>query len=832
MLKRLTIQIRFFLVATLQLSGVLQAQDGSVGKIITCKVSKSGAEGKTVTANFKVQLYDAHTARIQVSKRNPAEAFSYALVSNAPAGFPAVVTDKGKAVEVSSSEMTVVIEKEPYFRIIIKNKKGEIVNEDMGGQPFGTAFYSSKVTTYKKLQDGERFIGMGEALGNLDRRGSGITLNNTDTYRYGDLRLSMYSSVPFYIGIHHGLVYGIFFNNSHRAFFNFGLSTPGYTSAAFDAGDADYFVFTDTSVAGILKHYTALTGRINLPPVWALGYHQSRCSYYPESQVMWVAETFRSKNIPLDCIVLDADYQHEYEPFRVNTERFPDLPGMAAKLRKMNIELTASVYPGVKIDTGYTSYREGLGKDLFIKYTDGKPFETEIAPVKCCLPDYTNPITRSWWADKMKWMEENGIRGYWNDMNEPAVAGSYLPDNLRFDMDGRSGATAEAKNLYGFQMARSSYEGALKHATGHRPFVLTRSGFAGVQRYAAVWSGDNISTDEGMLTSILLNNQLGLSGIAFCGYDLGGYIGDASRNLYKRWIQAGVFSPFCRNHREFFGAAGEPWAYGEEAEAISKTYIGFRYRLMPYIYSAFYEAAQTGLPPVRSLSIHYPFEEAVYDSRFQYQFLFGDAILVAPLTSHETEKQVYLPPGNWYDLFTDKTFSGAQITRQEYPAFKFPLFVKASAIIPVQQLVQSTKDESGDTLFLHIYHGNEKNSYTYYEDKGDGFGYQAGEYWKKEILYDPAAGELRLSAAEGHFSSRFKKIRFILHGYDGNTATIRVNDATVPVSLQTIPLLDGLEYLSKYYDAATLSALRSANTPAPQLTFVTDNTRTEITVKW
>lgn len=829
---RIIIQSSFLLMALAPLCGVLKAQDGNAGKVMTCKVLKSGAEGKTTTAYFKVQLYDAHTARVQVSKRNPAEAFSYALLSNAPSDFAASVSDKGKTVEIASSEMTVVIEKEPYFRIVIKNKKGELLNEDMPGTSFGTAFYGTGVTSYKRLQEGERFMGMGEALGNLDRRGSGITLNNTDTYRYGDPRLSMYSSIPFYIGIHHGLVYGLFFNNSHKAFFNFGLSTPGYTSAGFEGGDADYFFFSDSSVAGILKHYTAVTGRIGMPPSWALGYHQSRCSYYPESQVMWIAESFRKKNIPLDCIVLDADYQHEYEPFRVNAERFPDLPGMSARLRKMNIELTASIYPGVKIDSSYTSYREGLQNDLFIKYTDGSRFETEIAPVKCYLPDYTNPKTRNWWAGKMKWMEENGIRGYWNDMNEPAVAASYLPDNLRFDMDGRGGTAAEVKNLYGFQMARSSYEGALKHATGHRPFVLTRSGFAGVQRYAAIWSGDNMSTDEGMLTSILLNNQLGLSGIAFCGYDVGGYIGDASKALYKRWIQAGVFSPFCRNHREFFGAAGEPWAYGEEAEAISKTYIGFRYRLMPYLYSAFYEATQTGLPPARSLGISYPFEELVYDQRFQYQFLFGDAILVAPLTSQETDKQVYLPPGNWYDLFTDKQLSGAQITRQEYPAFRFPLFVKASAIIPMQQLVQSTKDDPGDTLYLHVYTGKEKNTYTYYEDKGDGFGYQAGEYWKREIRYDAAAGQLQLSVTEGHFPSRFKKIRFIVHGYEGNISAVRVNDQTVPATRQVIPLLDGLEHLSGCYDAATLAALRSANTTPPQLTFVTDNTREAITVKW
>ena len=326
---------------------------------------------------------------------------------------------------------------------------------------------------------------------------------------------------------------------------------------------------------------------MQLPPLWSLGYQQSRCTYYPQDKAMWIAETFRRKNIPLDGIVLDADYQYNYQPFRTNTKRFPDMPALARNLAKMNIELTASVYPGVNIDSSYDSYNDGLKKDVFIKSVDGNVFRTEIAPLQVHLPDYTNPKTRQWWIDKMKWMQENGISGYWNDMNEPAVGGSYLPDNLVFDFDGRKATAAEAKNVYGFQMARSSFEAALKYGNGKRPFILTRSGFAGVQRYSAMWSGDNTASDEGLLTSVLLNNQFGLSGVPLIGYDIGGFIGDGSKGLFTRWIEVGVFSPYCRNHRECWGAANEPWAYGEETEGISKTYIEFRYRLMPYIYSKF-----------------------------------------------------------------------------------------------------------------------------------------------------------------------------------------------------------------------------------------------------
>jgi alpha-glucosidase len=381
-----------------------------------------------------------------------------------------------------------------------------------------------------------------------------------------------------------------------------------------DGGDADYFFMYDESVAKVIEHYSSLTGKMQLPPKWSIGYHQSRCSYYPQEKVAWIAETFRKKKIPLDCIVLDADYQQGYQPFRVNKQRFPDMPGLAASLAKMNIELTASVYPGVKIDSTYESYTDGLKKDVFVKYADGSLFKTEIAPLPVYLPDYTNPATRAWWVDKMKWLPDNGIHGYWNDMNEPAVAGSYLPDNLVFNFDGHTTNAQEAKNVYGFQMARSSYESAVKYGNGRRPFVLTRSAFAGVQRYSAVWSGDNTASDEGLLSGVLLNSQMGLSGIPFVGPDLGGYIGDGTKDLFKRWIEVGVFSPFLRNHKGFFTPANEPWSYGEEIEAIAKTFIEFRYRMMPYVYAAFYEASQTGMPIARSLCINYPFDDKVFDN--------------------------------------------------------------------------------------------------------------------------------------------------------------------------------------------------------------------------
>jgi alpha-glucosidase len=431
----------------------------------------------------------------------------------------------------------------------------------------------------------------------------------------------------------------------------------------------------------------------------------------------------------------------------------------------------------------------------------------------------------------MKFLPENGIHGYWNDMNEPAVGGSYLPDNLLFDFDGRKANALEAKNVFGMQMARSSFESALKYGEGRRPFILTRSGFAGVQRYSAVWTGDNTATDEFLLGGVLLNTQMGLSGIPFVGPDLGGYIGDGTKELFIKWMEVGVFSPYLRNHKGFFTTANEPWSYGEEAEAISKTYIGFRYRLMPYIYSAFYEASTTGMPIARSLCIDYPFENKVYENLYQYQFLFGDALMVVPVTSKEKIKKTWLPAGEWYDLFTDELLAGDKEWLQEIPVYQIPIYVKASSILPLQSLVQSTSDKPSDTLFVHIFNGKEKNSWIYYEDAGDGFDYQNGHFCKRNIEFDPSQNLIIFEKQEGDFSSKFKKLNVILHGFDEEFKSVLANKSEITLDDCSIKMLDGLENLADYYDKNYYKSLRASEPVLKQKMFVIDNSDNEIKIQ-
>ena len=808
------------------------AHADNLGPVLSYEKTAHGIAGRTATADFSVDVYSPHVIRVRVLPEGVERHAGYALKTDEVPDFSQFsVSAADPIVVVKTSSVTTEVELRPDLRFTFKDAGGAVINEDLRGRELGITTIGRKLTIYKRLQEAERFIGMGEALGNLDRRGSVITLKNTDNYQYDDPKIPMYVSIPFFMGLHHGKVYGLFFNNSYRSVFNFGASNRRFASFSFDGGALDQFFMFDASPGKVLEHYTGLTGRMPLPPRWSLGYQQSRCSYYPEAQVMFIANTFRAKGIPLDGIVLDADYLHRYQPFRINKERFPDMRRLADTLRDMDIELTASVNPGIAIDDTYDQYKSGLKEDVFLRYADGELWIADIAPNTNHFVDFSDPRGRRWWVDNMKLYQDLGIHGLWNDMNEPAIDGQAMPDNVVFDFDGQEASALEAQNYYGMLMARAAFESAEQYGGNRRPFVLSRSGFAGIQRYAAVWSGDNQAKDEHILLGALLINQMGLSGVPFTGPDLGGYIGDGNKDLFRRWIEVGVFAPYLRNHRGQYTAANEPWAYGEEVEAISKAYIGFRYELMPYLYSTFFESSQTGMPVSRSLAMDSPFDAIVYNPDYQYEFLFGPGLLVNPMTSREQRKSTYLPAGQWYDLFTDERLDGGRIHTADYAGHRIPIFAKASAIIPMQGKVQSTRDDPGPLLYVHVFNGAERSEFVYYDDDGETLDYRKGRFHKRLITFDPATKQVRFSRPEGSFTGRFRKIKLILHGFD-TAQGATVNGAATDVQSEVVRMLDPLEALSDvFWEKQKLEQLRQMEPMTPQATLEFEDAA-EVVVRW
>ena len=745
-----------------------------VGNVSSVKIKDQRVNITTGTTNIEAIVYSPNIVRIRMDKQALKKDFSYAVVSE-PMQTKATITQSANDVTIVTDSMKVVFTKRPYT-VAFYNNEGAIINEDEAG--LTTSWLGDEVTTYKKMQEGERFIGLGEKTGDLDRKGNGYTNWNTDAYGYSTGQDPIYSTIPFYIGIHHNVNYGIFMDNTYQSDFNFGASNDRFSSFGARGGEMNYYVIYHKSVADIIKSYTALTGRMKLPPLWSLGYQQNRYSYYPDTEVLRIAQTLREKKIPADGITLDIHYMDKYQLFTWNKERFPNPKGLTDQLKSMGFKTTVIVDPGIKIEPGAPAYERGLKADIYLKYTDGKNYAGQVWPGWCNFADFTSEAGRKYWKSEMKFFVDNGISGVWNDMNEIATWGQKMPSNIVFDFEGRKASHLEGRNVYGLEMIRSSYEGYREQSSTERPFVLTRAGYAGLQRYAAIWTGDNRSEDSHMMAGVRLINSLGLSGVSFTGMDVGGFTGNPSIGLYARWMQLGAFIPYFRNHTGVNSKSSEPWAYGEEVTEIARNYISLRYKLMPYLYSSFYESTQSGLPVNRSLAIDNTFDKNVYNTTFQNQFLFGPSIMVAPVESGKDFVKVYFPSGNWYDLYNDEMTKGNSDRNTDLGLSKLPVFVKESSIIPMQSLVQSTNIAPTDTLMVHVYKGNMNNNFIYYEDDGKSFDYEKGIFYKRNIVYNAVANQIIFENVEGQMNSKFNNIAVVLHGFN-NMNQLQVNGAGV-----------------------------------------------------
>lgn len=742
-----------------------------LGKLKQWKKEPNGISGETDTGRLRVLIYSNNIVRINLSQTGDFEDFSYAVTAE-PDASSLEVSDSDDHIALTTENFQTIIYKNPV-RFSFLTNDGTVINEDDKG--LGTSWNGEQVTTYKKLQEGERFIGLGEKTGSLDRKGHGYTNWNTDNFGYGSGADPLYSSIPFYIGIHSKLVYGIFFDNTHKTFFNFGASNDRFSSFAADAGEMNYYFIHGENVREIIREYTHLTGRMELPPLWSIGYQQCRYSYYPDKEVLSIADTFREKDIPADTIVFDIHYMEKYKIFTWSKRDFPDPKGLLTQLREKGFNVVLMCDPGIKVEAGYEAYDDGLKKDVFIKYPDGQNYTGQVWPGWCHFPDFTNPKTRSWWKDHFKEYVNLGVQGFWNDMNEIATWGNMLPENIEMDFEGNKSTMRRGRNIYGFQMARSTYEGTKALMKNKRPFNLTRSGYSGIQRYAAVWTGDNVAYDEHMMLGVRIVNSMGLSGVAFAGYDVGGFVGNADSKLFARWISIGALSPFFRGHSMINSRDSEPWSYGEEVEQISRNYIKFRYKLLPYLYSLFYEASENGMPVQRSLAIDYAHDARVYDGHYQHQYLFGPFILVAPVESHKEFLKVLLPEGDvWYSVYNGHRYVANQELIAESPLHRLPIYIKGGAIIPMQPVRQHT-GEPNDQLNLHVYAGLTNSSFEFYEDDGSSFDYQKNSFAKRWIEYRPVEKTLTLKSTEGSFNSVYRKVKLVLHGFDTSLKSISVN---------------------------------------------------------
>ncbi|HXH49691.1 MAG TPA: TIM-barrel domain-containing protein, partial [Terriglobia bacterium] len=605
-----------------------------------------------------------------------------------------------------------------------------------------------------------------------------LVMWNTDAYGWGANTTPLYQTVPFFIGLRQGRAYGVFFDNTWRSSFDMGVEFRNEYSFGAEGGELNYYFFYGPDPKKVIEDYTELVGRTPLPPMWALGNNQSRYSYYPEKKVRFIADNFRIRQIPCDVIFLDIHYMDGYRVFTWNKERFPDPAGMIADLRKQGFHLAVIIDPGIKTDPSYWVYKEGLAGDDFVRMPDGRIFIGKVWPGESAFPDFTSPKVRDWWGTLYKGLVQDGVAGFWNDMNEPSVfevPTKTMPLDAVFYDRGLHSPHAKVHNVYGMLMSEATEKGVLKLRPNERPFVLTRDTYSGGQRYAAVWTGDNTATWEHLRISVRELMNMGLSGLTFAGADIGGFAGSPSAQLYARWLQAGIFYPYCRTHTNLDSADQEPWSYGNRMTEINRDSINLRYRLLPYLYNTFYQASKTGLPVMRALLLDYPDDSRAVEQ--EGEFLFGDDLLVAPVMVEGKSKQpVYLPKGEWSDFWTGREYSGPKEVLVDAPLNSIPLFVRGGAIIPTRQLVQYTGEAPINPLTFQVY-PNGRSSREYYEDDGLSFNYRKGAFLHERLTANdkPGALTLTVSARQGSYAPPARALQFAVHQQRNRPQNVTLN---------------------------------------------------------
>jgi alpha-glucosidase len=662
----------------------------------------------------------------------PRRSWAVAQADEQWSAVPFKVQEKADAVEIETEQLRVIVYREPC----------RIEFFDSAGQPFaqdadpGMGWRAGAVAGWKQIEAEEHFYGFGERTGLLDKRSQVQTNWTFDALDYDVLTDNMYQAIPFFMALRPGVGYGLFFNTTFWSQFDIGAEQPGVWRMEAQSSELDYYIIYGPEPAKILNTYTQLTGRMPLPPKWSLGYHQCRWSYESQDIVRELAREFRQRHIPCDVIHIDIDYMDGYRVFTWNSKRFGDYKDLLNELKQDGFKTVTIIDPGVKYEpeADYQVFDEGLKNDYFVRKTNGQLFHGYVWPDKAVFPDFLRPEVRDWWGGLQKSLTEVGVAGIWNDMNEPALDDRPFGDpgnKIWFPMDAPQGPLdertthAEAHNLYGLMMARASYQGLEQLRPTERSFVLTRSGYAGVQRWSAVWTGDNQSLWEHLEMSLPMLSNLALSGVAFVGADIGGFAGNATAEMFARWMQVGMLYPLMRGHSALSTARHEPWVFGDKVEKICREYIELRYRLLPYIYTLFWEAATTGAPILRPLLYHFPNDPKTYT--LSDQVMLGSSLLAAPIYRPGVEhRAVYLPEGRWYDWWSGETFDGPSHILAHAPLERMPLYVRAGSIIPMAPVMQYVDERPLDQLTLRVWNGT--GEWTLYEDDGHTFEYKTGAF--------------------------------------------------------------------------------------------------------
>lgn len=772
----------------------------------------NGVELRAGDTHERVTALRDDVLRIRIWRgENPPEDASWAVLTEARHASVSVTPASGMGGAGFRTSALAVAVDPATLELTIRDSDGNIVSQDARPVRFdGNEFRISKA-----MPIDEHYFGLGDKTGPLDRRNEAFTLWNTDAYRFQESTDPLYKAIPYFMTFRAGRTAGVLMDNTWRSSFDFGKELPDAYSFGSVDGPIDYYIFYGPTPKQVVETYAWLTGKPPLPPLWSLGFQQSRYSYASQARVLEIANHLRADHIPVDAIYLDIDYQDHNRPFTVNHATFPDLKALMAKLKAedfhavMITDLHIANYP----EPTYPPYDTGVAGDNFVKNPNGTIYSGKVWPGLSLFPDFTRQQTREWWGTLYREFKQDGADGFWNDMNEPSVFDtptSTMPLSVihRIDEPGfvsRTATHSEIHNVYGMQNARATYDGMLAIDPNTRPFVLTRATYAGGQRYAATWTGDNSSSWNHLRMTTPMIENLGLSGFAFTGADVGGYAGSPSMDLLTRWFEVGAFQPIDRDHTEKGTADQEPWVGGPEQEAIRRHFIETRYELMPYFYTLADESSRTGLPMVRPLFLEFPNAAADghpidLDNGATSEFMLGSDLLIAP-SPYPEEPDAYsveFPSPLWYDFWSgdvvklpppDPPTPGAPDRTVTYSTSvspklaELPVYVRAGAILPVEPLVQSTSETPRGPLTLRVYAGDNCAGQLY-QDDGKSYAFRQGAYLRINFTCQVTKDgvSLKIGAHQGSYPAWWKQIRVEIYGWKPEKGIVLANSKPVPLT--------------------------------------------------
>ena len=777
-----------------------------LGGLARVTASERGIELEAAEGRLRIDVIRVDLIRLKVSVAGDFdETPTFASVFTPPEPTPFELREDATSVTLVTAGLYVVVRKRD-LHVNAYRADGSPIFESArheDGRSEGFLFLNDEFVVSRRRSREDAIFGLGQKTGPLDRTGQRYLLWNLDVLAPNAIGLNRlepadpslegesasfdpyYSSVPFY---YHAApengalaMAGFFVDNGYLGAFDF--SDGEVYRYRFTGGQYTEYVFAGPTMREIVEAFTFVTGRMPAPPLYALGQHQCRWHDYTEATLLALGREYRARDIPCDVLWLDIGHMDGFRVFTFHPERFPDVPRLVEALRADALRLVTIVDPGIKYEPGYAVFDAAVAGNHLCKTEGGAIYVGEVWPGRTAFPDFVKTETRRFWGELNARHVATGVAGIWNDMNEPAT-GAVPPFAMRFDRDGEDHAHERYHNQYALLMAEGTREGLLRARPNERPFILSRAGFAGIQRVAAQWLGDNQATWEHLALAVRMALGMGVSGQPFVGSDIPGFAGEADRDLFARWVQYGALTPFCRFHKQTGHADHYPWSFGTEIEAIARRALKLRYRLLPYLYSAFMRATESGEPVQRPL--HFDFQDDPGSLRIEDEYMLGDALLVAPvLEPAVTHRDVYLPPGSWIDWHDGKTHLGKRRVSVETALDHIPIFARGGKVIPMYpRAPRSTLDPAPDCVELHAFtpaHDSLTTSLLY-EDDGVSFAFRDGAFLKSVLELERHGDDLRVRSrtqGEGFPEARRERFSVVLH--DFRAATARLDGRQLPL---------------------------------------------------